>query len=508
MPGNSTVLGPFSGGINTVSDEGSTSPNEVVDCVNFDIKLDGYMVSRPPITKLSAAPWATNLAFLGYLTTDTNTYMLGSLGSQGIYKSLGETNSWSIINPNIKATAAAQYLGEMFFVNAGTAAAPSGGGKWDGTTFTLQPNIPLGNGGIVFKDRMWVFGVGVNASRLYWSKATDLTNWTTGASSDAGFVDVSKGDGSYITAIVAYNDNILIFKTNSTWILSFSANPGLGTLRMISASVGATNTYNIAVFESILYVLYNKIVYTLSNNFFSALNVKVPFKYDISGTPFDTRYSTFLTTLGPRLICRYYNKLYVFHIRTGVWTRYETLFPIGPLYRYPVISGGDGVYYAASCYVSDTGVYRIKDGFNTESESMICKVRTRTYDMDDPSRFKRLFWWGADLSTIGTITATSSLIDSSQSTLTHLALRAYTHLQLSASTHQSPTVLSAPAGNTIPANANVKRKFVKFLKGQRFRQIYFTISMPTDGTSVTSPVALYTLRAFIGIKEKVVQQVT
>src|SRR5688572_1571561 len=41
-------LGPFHGGINNYSDMSAIADQELVDCVNFDIDLDGSLKTRPP----------------------------------------------------------------------------------------------------------------------------------------------------------------------------------------------------------------------------------------------------------------------------------------------------------------------------------------------------------------------------------------------------------------------------------------------------------------------------
>ena len=40
-------LGPFVGGINTASDATAVADSELVDCVNFELDIDGSLVGRP-----------------------------------------------------------------------------------------------------------------------------------------------------------------------------------------------------------------------------------------------------------------------------------------------------------------------------------------------------------------------------------------------------------------------------------------------------------------------------
>jgi hypothetical protein len=48
VPGQPIQVGPFIGGLNTFSDDTSIADNELVLAENWDLDLDGSLVSRPP----------------------------------------------------------------------------------------------------------------------------------------------------------------------------------------------------------------------------------------------------------------------------------------------------------------------------------------------------------------------------------------------------------------------------------------------------------------------------
>jgi hypothetical protein len=58
------------------------------------------------------------------------------------------------------------------------------------------------------------------------------------------------------------------------------------------------------------------------------------------------------------------------------------------------------------------------------------------------------------------------------------------------------------------ANLGSTRKFVKFRKGLRFRQIGFRVTFPVDGTTLTLPVYIFSLTAHIVTRETVVKAIS
>jgi len=82
MPGEAIQVGPFVGGLNTFSDETAIADNELVVCNNFELDLDGSLLSRPPIVDrgITFPLGATgNVNLLGYYYAPGNIpYLLAS----------------------------------------------------------------------------------------------------------------------------------------------------------------------------------------------------------------------------------------------------------------------------------------------------------------------------------------------------------------------------------------------------------------------------------------------
>ena len=88
--------------------------------------------------------------------------------------------------------------------------------KWDGTTFATQGGSPPTCQYIeVNKQRMFLAGQpSTNRSRLYFSDLANPESWPV-----LNFIDVGRGDGDAITGLAVLNDNLVITKDHSVWIL-------------------------------------------------------------------------------------------------------------------------------------------------------------------------------------------------------------------------------------------------------------------------------------------------
>ena len=87
--------------------------------------------------------------------------------------------------------------------------------KFDGTTFTAYATAPKGNILEVFEDRMFVAGVTAEPLTAYYSEISDPTDWAT-------TTNVVKPLGTdFVTALENYYGQLLIFKTESIWKLTF-----------------------------------------------------------------------------------------------------------------------------------------------------------------------------------------------------------------------------------------------------------------------------------------------
>lgn len=150
----------------------------------------------------------------------------------------------------------------------------------------------------------------------------------------------------------------------------------------------------------------------------------------------------------------------------------------------------------------------ITDGLTTAAEIFQCVVQTKNFNYDQSSKYKRLFWWGADVVFRGQLVAVANPIVFSGS-VTWGQLLTRTWGQLLAFTWAQPAtpVLSvSTAINTTGTGST--RKFIKLNKGLRFRQVNYQLTFSTDGSVSSAPVRLFSLTTFVALKETASQSVT
>jgi hypothetical protein len=120
--------------------------------------------------------------------------------------------------------------------------------------------MPKGDISFILKDRMWV--IDKANSVVYYSKATDPSNWTA---PDGGSFSISPGEiDAGITDVVVLNNLIYIFKLNSFFVFSYDTDPGIdGRVTPLSRDVGA---YSAVVFRGAIYAVNRSSVFKIINN--------------------------------------------------------------------------------------------------------------------------------------------------------------------------------------------------------------------------------------------------
>ena len=471
------TLGPFVGGINTSTDASAVSNTDLVDCVNFDLDLDGSLVRRPPILETAVAGWTERIVIVGRALIAGVSYLIGS-NADGTYYSTNGT-AWTLILANLKSKIALQYNNRVYVV--ATADSSVNGGYWTpGSGWTTDANMPRGESAVFHKARLFVVpgtSATSNTARLSF---TDPILSATLSWPSVNFIDVHPGDGEALVEVVVYNDNLMLFKQDSTFVLAYDVNPSDAIVREVNPNIGASTRHCVASHENSLYVLHEGKVYEIVNYTFERLNLKTPFDGGSfyppgqSGTSQIRLESVFLSVYLDRLLVRYYDNTYVFNLKTRVWTRWDStnvrIRHFGPLVEMPKtsVSATAPVYYAGSAVEGYRYVYTFKEG---QAEEFECSIKTKTYDLEDPHHYKKMLWWGADVDTVRTVDGTVYAID-----------RTNTY----------------PVASSVPVADFASRQLIKFKKTLRFRQFYFELKMRTNGTE---PVRLYSLSAIVGSKQ-------
>lgn len=510
---NPLVIGPFSRGLNTYDDPTAVLDDELVEALNWDPGLEGSLKSRPPFQDLGdPLPLGAtgNARIIGvYYATNGDAHLIASDGLSSTYAYASGT--WTLITNTFAASAMAQYDGKAWLVSPVGEADP--GGYWTpGGGFTADSDMPHGDVIVSYKFRLWIAPGknAVNGTRVYYSKVLGQPSfWTS-----PGFVDIGAGDGQSVVALITYYNSLLVFRTQSIYAFEYVTDPGQGTVQVIVPGVGLENKHTLVSHENYLYFMYDEKAYEFINNRAVQINIKVPFSaVNQSNIAFPFTVSTF----NNRIIFGYYDTMYVFSLRTRTWTRWRS--PVyGAIGQFvsPVSAGTiDEAFVLPSKDVPVGGsrsvpLLYITDGVANVAEEFECVLQTKNYNYKLSSNFKRLYWWGVDAIFRRRVIAQAVPV---------VFNRKPTWGELRAQGITWGTLLSGTWGNLYTGDVSIVsdydleglgsvRKFVKFRKGLRFRQIYFRLRFETDGSIATAPVQVFTLSAYVDSKETVSKTVS
>jgi hypothetical protein len=514
MPGAPIQVGPFVGGLNTFSDPTAIADNELVVCQNFELDLDGSLKSRPPIEDLSVdfpLQSTGQMLILGtYQQSPTVSFVIASDGLSKTYYYSG--TAWVLITDTIAAAAFVQFNGFAWLTAPVGATNP--GGYWElGGSFTGDANMPDGETMIAFKGRLWVSGgrdSTSNGTRLYRSQTlADASLWI----SSNDFVDIGSGDGQNIVLLLVYFNTLIIFRTQSTYGLQYASDPASAVISLILPTIGLNSRHSLAQFESYIYFMYDEKAYEFTNNRASQINVKTPFA-STTTSGFHTEYA--VSEFNKRIVFTYFDATFVYSLRTRSWTTWKSATE-GSLGKMLVFNNNEdkSIVLTHSNVDVPAGasrvapLLRITDDYSDVTETMQCLIQTKNFNYQASSIYKRLFWWGLDASFKGSVTGTAYVISHVFSTTWQELLDTVTWQDELNFTWGSPTS-GAPAIPTVVTETGVRftRNFIKFLKSLRFRQIYFTIEITTDGSSDASPARIFSIMTYVSPKQTVSKEIT
>ncbi len=407
--GTDIRLGPWPDGINLLDKPDQLQDTQLVDCLNFDIDNTGVLEPRRAIR--------------GVLNGSSPSYLCGTLtldGEQQPRALINEYNSGTgqslfraYADPSVAPVSIAgpvaglfrsvvQYQDKIWYIPATSGSVGRSSPSATGAALTSVADMPYGDYGFILKDRLFI--VRKETSELYFSAATAFaasvdipTPW---AAPDGGVIQINPGDNNPITKVVVVNNQIVIFKRDQTYVLSFSNSPtGDGVLRQVSPDQGALDaiTYNNEVY------CYNaRSVFKFVNGFFQdiGLQLALPNNDTIDATALNPAR---INVVGKTLIfgTTPSGKTYAMNLDTGSWTTYS--FPLansvssGTIFsRSPVgtsIFFGDGSNIISYMLVKrEDFTDRVLAGYQAPEYFF----RTKEYNFDDSEAWKRMYAWHLD----------------------------------------------------------------------------------------------------------------
>lgn len=339
MPGEPMVIGPFIRGLNNISTAGEAEDTEVVDLVNMEVSLDKSLESRPPITVDAAS--ITDLTethrhkvFGTYVISETEWYLivLCPTAGNGQIRALlrGDYNDYVIVH-SISLTLytevpadMVQFKDSLYFIMP--PGSTKNGFSWSKTgTYTEIPTMPKALSLVSWKNRLWAGGSPASTTDgdRIWFSSVDKDGLHPDKWEAVNFFDTAPGEGGFITGMIPFFNNMIIFKNDGTWRFSYSADPAGGLVEKISGTVGAANKDCIVEFEGLIYCYDQGTIYELVNSSFTPINIKLKFKPDNESDFAETEYVT-LSVINRRLAVRYRNAMYIYSAETRTWTQWRS----------------------------------------------------------------------------------------------------------------------------------------------------------------------------------------
>ena len=487
----------------------------------MDFSPNGALISRPPIidSGIPSPVEGEYIDILGFYTPANGPkYIVVTTDSKTWIKDLAEEDAWIEVWA-YKASSFVQYNDEAVFSKKTT-----GGLRWTlaGGAVAIS-TMPALDGLTLFRDRFFGWGVAntANQTKLYFSdiitlaEPTGVYTWNT----DSVF-NVGRGDGQRISFVIPDYSKIIIFKSASTYTLTYSALVEEGVISLIQQGIGAENTDCVASYQNGYVVFHDHTLYKFMNDAFLPLNAqKVNFtgeEYFPGVAPTAWKKDYAVSVFGDRAIVWYKGASYVLNLLTGTWSIWESAFSVAAIFKQRARLADEIVPYevayatSASPTSSKWKIYQIDniDVSSTGSEEFECRLRTRIYDFNTPAEWKRLYWWAIDLAASGEVRAEAYLVGLYSFENQWGQLDSYTWDYLEYGTWDTPINESPPVESVreIPLGAP-QRTLLKLEQGLRFRRIYFEVYLTCDGTSATAPTQIFSITPMIGEKAKMTKGV-
>lgn len=515
-------IGPFGGGLNTISDPTAIEDVEVSRLVNLEVDPNaGSLVSRPPITVLGATvPGAdtTGMNVLGWFSTNVQThFLIASNRNNATYYFNGAI--WVKI-ADFAATAMTQARDKAWLI-----ARPGStdvGGSWSPALgFTPEPNMPKGGCAVTHKDRVWIGSTAdaaVDGSRLYLSA---ITTGTVSWPSTPIFLNIGPGDGENLVELATNFDSLILFKQRSTYTYQFSNDPAVGELRKQSSTTGATNKGCVAQFENRIFVVFDNKVYEFTNYSYQELNEKVPLRATNPAATLVEFVS--ISYWSDRLFVQFYDETYVYALKSGTWSQWESEV-VGFMGRMWPIPSEQGDKPRALTYPTTRtgriGLYQCIDAIGSATEEITCTVVTKNFDYNTSAAFKALKSWGVDvISKVEIEAAALPVTYATDVTWDRLKLGpggdlpgggfTWGFLKSSGATWDRLIEPAVTVTDQVATEGSGPgRKYIKFRQALRFRQIGFRIEAKTMGDTATAPFILFNLMTYVADKQKVSKRIS
>jgi hypothetical protein len=501
------TLGPFIKGIVSGELLDLDDTQAALDIVNYDIGTDGSLLSRRPLVPTPSTNSRNNP--IGYFLAGNGALYIIYNTSNGVVAVAANGTTTTITSSN--AHVALQYNDKLWVVCYN---GPSG--SWSPTVaFAAVSGMPQGVSAVIKNDRLLIAGITTEA-RITYSNTGNFTQWE---GAGGGYFSVRKQDGGYLQKLTLFNDQVHVFKTRGIWALSFSSNPGTGTLRLISPTIGTENPFCVVAHPEFLMFYFSGQIMMLNNNAVEVASTQLgdsvgglstgssaaigkDLKSD-PAVPYNTdAYGHFIDAT--RILFKIDENYWVYNIKVNAWSRYDFGVVNTPGHGMLVPNFADSSQFILICgglALSDINSYLFigRDATSNVFPNLIpfsTYVTTKSLEFGAKTRFKRLFWWSVDIRAKGEIVGSIAPITVKQpATWAQMVTVKWKDLQ----TWANPLgPLQGAVSDSYVSNYD-QRSVIKFPRASRMRRMYFQVFAARGET----PIKLYTLSATVKASETV-----
>ena len=451
--GNPTPIGPFGGGLNTLEDPRIIGNDQLASCTNMDVGRSGELIMRTGLNYVRSNIAAFNVGFSLIGTaigpTGTNYVFVKDLYFHSIFYTSGAmgigitdpTIAWTqLSSQSFSGNKLVQYNNTVIFIPQDSSTSVYCTLTSTGiTAVTTTTAIPQGNNGIIFKDRLFVFGIisslpnsAQPTTRVYYSASTNAVSFPI-----ANFFDINPGDGEGVNAAIILSDALVLFKTRSTYALYFDTDPGLGTLRRISDEIGTSSSHSVVRYENVAYLIARRTVYRIQNLLFLDIgrNLNLMAKRFSVPVQTDNDKQDFIFAFNTKLFLIVYTGVgylyYVYNVEVDAWVQYTFDEQPNKFYVVNDLINGNALQTWVATKVSSSNLYLFSPSNPNSygdypSGTTAFYVKTKKYAFTDSTYYKRMFWWGMDaliggLADSAQFTAYSDSVPSTTSSFTGTA---------------------------------------------------------------------------------------
>ena len=548
MARDGVIIDNFQGGINNVADPSLIATNEVAKATNVVLSSTGKFVSRPPFDVVATHPqsfvgqtqnllgyWRDEDGFTHIVISFDSSTSPAEFVSGSTWICRLDTYAWTQVWA-YPAQDMTTYLNRLYLVNPNT----TGGyySKTSGYTWTdlndattgLPPaaNIQYSKGRIYLSSRKTVG----NFKEISTIRYSNLSSDTLGTSIDEfpaiNFIIVNEGDGEKLVKITEGNNELFLFRSNSTWRLGFSASaePSNGVLSQLSSTIGVDNVNSVVDAGNFLAVLHAGVLYQFAGYNFYPLNDYTKLRFKLPSTldttyAFTTKQTTAVSSLGKYILVYYYGSMYCYDVDFRIWTEF-----ISYTRATHIIEAPRGTFLASSSVVTGYGIHDDLTGIPDQTNGLIkfaleypetgsfiedikCVIRTRAYDIGEPAKFKRLFAWEVVAVVVDTLIGSITPIDkleSSTTTWNTWTAEATTWASLAVDTAWTSLQITISSIVNGLQTINPVPQVIKIGGKRTFKRAYFTVEFSNDGSSTTSPSRLDALILYMVAARKMTGQ--